>query len=75
MSLGKTRGCYAYSLNERQLDIAEGILSSPAKPRDVVRIGYFSGSNTHEVDFEVCETALLTTMERHPEVQLVLGGI
>ncbi len=74
-ALGKHADVIPNSLNERQLDIAEGILSSPAKPRDVVRIGYFSGSNTHQVDFEACETALLTTMERHPEVQFVLVGI
>jgi glycosyltransferase involved in cell wall biosynthesis len=40
----------------------------------LVRIGYFSGSATHQRDFAACEPALLAVMERRPEVRLRLVG-
>jgi glycosyltransferase involved in cell wall biosynthesis len=39
-----------------------------------IRIGYFSGSKTHQVDFQACEKALLITMEKFPETIFRLVG-
>lgn len=74
-ALGKRADVIPNSLNERQLEIARGILANSVENRGSVRIGYFSGSNTHAADFEACETAVLSVMERHPEVRFVLVGI
>ncbi len=73
-SLGKRADVIPNSLNDHQLEIARGVTSRVRK-RDEIRIGYFSGSNTHQVDFESCEVALLTIMDRHPDVRFVLVGI
>jgi len=74
-ALGKRVDVIRNSLNDKQLEIARALTLSAAAYRSAIRIGYFSGSNTHQADFEHCEIALLTVMERHPEVQFVLVGI
>lgn len=45
------------------------------KRRDgLVRIGYMSGTPTHQRDFAECVPALETVLSRHPHVRLVLVG-
>lgn len=39
-----------------------------------VRIGYFSGTKTHEADFAVCAAALRGILERHPNAELQVVG-
>jgi glycosyltransferase involved in cell wall biosynthesis len=39
-----------------------------------VRIGYFSGTTTHDDDWRFVEPAVAEVMERHPAVELWLGG-
>ncbi|RPF25907.1 glycosyltransferase [Georgenia muralis] len=39
-----------------------------------LRIGYFSGTTTHDADWAAVEPAVLQVMEDHPEVELWLGG-
>jgi glycosyltransferase involved in cell wall biosynthesis len=39
-----------------------------------VRIGYFSGTDTHDHDWAMVELAVVTVMQRHPGVELWLGG-
>ncbi|MEM1425793.1 MAG: glycosyltransferase, partial [Cyanobacteria bacterium P01_H01_bin.130] len=46
----------------------------PPQDRDVVRLGYFSGTRTHQDDFDQCVTALATVMERFPQVHLRVVG-
>ena len=45
------------------------------KDPEHIFIGYFSGSKTHDQDFEVAEEALLEVMKEHPEVRLKLVGV
>ena len=45
------------------------------KDPEHISIGYFSGSKTHDQDFEVAEEALLEVMKEHPEVRLKLVGV
>ncbi|WP_421740924.1 glycosyltransferase [Cellulomonas sp.] len=39
-----------------------------------LRIGYFSGTTTHDADWAVVEAAVVEVMRRHPDVELWLGG-
>lgn len=45
------------------------------EPGEQVRIGYFSGSHTHDKDFAIVEQVLIELLEKYPQVQLVLGGV
>ncbi|MBV9444268.1 MAG: glycosyltransferase family 4 protein [Acidobacteriaceae bacterium] len=74
-ALGKRADVIPNFLNNRQIDIAKVIIPRKSNIPDQIRIGYFSGSNTHQVDFEACEIALLTIMDRFPNVRFVLVGI
>ena len=50
-------------------------LSSHEKPEEgKIRIGYFSGSKTHNEDFERIREVLLRIMEKNPSVVLYIGG-
>jgi len=40
-----------------------------------LRIGYFSGTNTHDADWAVVEPAVVRILEAHPEVELWIGGL
>ena len=63
------------SINTQQMQAAEQLLINRRRNPQQVRIGYFSGSNTHQVDFRSCEKALLEIMDRHPQCRFVLVGI
>ena len=39
-----------------------------------IRIGYFSGTTTHDADWAAVEPAVVAVLERHPGVELWLGG-
>lgn len=39
-----------------------------------VRIGYFSGTSTHEHDFACCSEALAQVLEQHPSTELLIVG-
>jgi glycosyltransferase involved in cell wall biosynthesis/SAM-dependent methyltransferase len=73
--LGKRAFVIPNSLNRRQIHLADR-MRNRVRPRDgALRIGYFSGSNTHQTDFQACEAALLAVLERHRECRFVLAGI
>ncbi len=40
----------------------------------MIRLGYFSGTISHNKDFAVVTEALMEIMEKHPEVELFLAG-
>lgn len=43
--------------------------------KEKVWIGYFSGSGTHNKDFDIIESVLDEVMEEYPNVHLRLGGV
>lgn len=45
------------------------------RARGPVRVGYFSGTNTHNEDWAFVEPAMVELLRRRPEVQLWLGGL
>lgn len=74
-ALGKPAHVLVNTVNRRQRELAKRLSRRQWSQGMPVRIGYFSGSNTHQVDFRACEPALLRIMEAHPEVRFVLVGI
>jgi glycosyltransferase involved in cell wall biosynthesis len=74
-ALGRPSAVIPNSLNRPQLALAAELVSARAAAADgIVRIGYFSGTRTHQRDFAVCEPALLDSVGRHPEVRVRIVG-
>jgi glycosyltransferase involved in cell wall biosynthesis/SAM-dependent methyltransferase len=73
--LGSRAAVIPNSLNRRQIEIAHRLRVREKTNSAAVRVGYFSGSNTHQVDFEACEGALLSLMERRSDFRFVAAGI
>jgi glycosyltransferase involved in cell wall biosynthesis len=64
-------------LNEPQLQRSSDIRQARRAPEPSERvqtIGYFSGSPTHNRDFEIVSTALARVMTRHADVRLLIVG-
>lgn len=63
-------------LNQEQLAYSEQVLEHKSQEREdgKFKIGYFSGSPSHEHDFLVARSALSELMHAHPRVELVLVG-
>jgi glycosyltransferase involved in cell wall biosynthesis len=64
-------------LNGLQLERSEQIRrarQASERPRAAASIGYFSGTPTHNRDFELVSTALAGVMTRHSEVRLRIVG-
>ncbi|WP_316151124.1 methyltransferase domain-containing protein [Cupriavidus sp. BIC8F] len=72
--LGKTAVVIPNSINEAQQTVAAEILALPPVGRQVVRIGYFSGSRTHQADFAQCADALFDVMQENPNTVLRIVG-
>jgi glycosyltransferase involved in cell wall biosynthesis/tetratricopeptide (TPR) repeat protein len=53
---------------------AQRALQAAARADRVVRIGYFSGTKTHQKDFEVCADALRWVLSTHSNVTLIVVG-
>ncbi len=52
---------------------SDAAVASPRTPGPP-RIGYFSGTTTHDADWASIESTVTAVMERHQDVVLVLGG-
>lgn len=63
-------------LNQEQINYSEQIVAHKSQEGDdgKFKIGYFSGSPSHEHDFFVAKSALRELMHTYPEVELVLVG-
>ena len=53
--------------------VSEAAAAVP-RARGPLRIGYFSGTTTHDADWAQVEPAVLEVMRMRPDVELVLGG-
>ena len=64
------------TLSDIQLAQAEEALklSRSSEDKDVVCIAYFSGTHTHNVDFQVCSRALERILEAYPNARVMLVG-
>lgn len=63
-------------INEKELEIAEKIslAKKEEKPEGKIRVGYFSGSMTHNKDFATINQPLMKIMEKYPQVELLIVG-
>ena len=64
-------------LNHLQLERSEEIRRTQhacERPAGVASIGYFSGTPTHNRDFELVATALAKVMTRHTDIRLLIVG-
>lgn len=73
-ALGRPGRVLPNTLNGEQLRLAAALLDQPRRADGLVRIGYFSGTPTHQRDFAVCEPALFEAMGRYPHLRLRLVG-
>jgi len=62
-------------LSTEDVEIADEILKNKIiKNSDEIRIGYFSGTLSHNKDFATITDALLEIMEKYPQIKLILVG-
>lgn len=75
-ALGKRCFVVPNAINDRQLELAQEIKSlRPGIDDRRVKIGYFSGTRTHEKDFLEVSDALFEVMSNNPGVEFHLVGI
>ena len=60
--------------NERMVKLSLDALKNAKKDKNKVRIGYLSGSITHNPDFEMIKPALIKIMDEFENVELVVMG-
>jgi 2-polyprenyl-3-methyl-5-hydroxy-6-metoxy-1,4-benzoquinol methylase/glycosyltransferase involved in cell wall biosynthesis len=73
-ALGRPAIVVPNSVNRHQMAVASALLSRERGGSETVRIGYFSGTNTHQIDFQECEAALLRLFAKYPQCRFVLVG-
>ncbi len=71
-------------LSDKDLEIADNILENEKElsslssrslaPGNDIKIGYFSGTMSHNRDFATITDALMAIMEKYPQVELFLAG-
>lgn len=62
-------------LSNHELEIANNLLKNSSKAEDgFIRIGYFSGTMSHNKDFATISNALLKIMEKYKNAKLLLVG-
>jgi len=74
--LGKSYFVIPNTINKSQFELAQELKSlTPKNDGLKVRIGYFSGTKTHEKDFLEVSEALFAVMSNNPDVEFHLVGI
>ena len=75
-TLGKNSFVIHNGINETQIQLSRLALEQrAASPSDgVVRIGYFSGTRTHQADFRIVYPVLMALLRDEPNVRLVVVG-
>ncbi|MFA6484800.1 MAG: glycosyltransferase [Parcubacteria group bacterium] len=62
-------------ISDHELEIAENILRNIPKVEDeYIRIGYFSGTHSHNKDFAVITEALMAVLGKYKNAKLILAG-
>lgn len=62
-------------ISSHELEIAGNILKNIPKIKDnFIRVGYFSGTYSHNRDFATITDALMEVLEKYPQVKLYLAG-
>ena len=75
-AVGKPVRIIPNSINRAQIEAADRILQDRTRrSSERIRIGYFSGSRTHERDFAQVAPSLLALLKRRPDVEFLLVGL
>lgn len=62
-------------LSKKDVEIAENILGNKKQEiQSTVKLGYFSGTSSHNKDFATIADALMEIMEKYSQVELFLAG-
>ena len=61
-------------ISNNELGIVDGVLLKGKKQDGFLRIGYFSGTYSHNKDFATINEALLEILEKNKNVKLLLAG-
>lgn len=64
---------FANGVGRALAQMSEAAAAAPRRPGPL-RIGYFSGTTTHDADWAQIEPAVLQAMRSRPELELWLGG-
>lgn len=74
--LGKHSYRVRNGLNAAQIELSRRVLGQrlAAEPNGPVRIGYFSGSPTHQADFRLVAPVLVDLLAEFPQLQLTVAG-
>jgi glycosyltransferase involved in cell wall biosynthesis len=62
------------SYNNSQFEIAQQLTNIAVTNDNLIRLGFFSGSPTHQKDFEMISTALAKLLRLNPHVRLSIVG-
>lgn len=74
--VGKNCFVIPNTINNKQFELAQRLKSSKQLPNDEkIRIGYFSGTRTHDKDFMEVSEALYEVMRKNPRVKFHVVGI
>lgn len=73
--LGKQALIVPNTISEEEIARRDGLLTAKAaRKTQHVRIGYCSGTKSHEVDFSECSDALFSLMERYENIEFMVIG-
>ncbi len=61
-------------ISEREMKLADSIIKKEKIKDGFIRVGYFSGTPSHDKDFATIAKALAEILENHKNVKLVLAG-
>lgn len=73
-AIGKPAFVVPNSINDEQLVVATRLEVEGRKKANTVRIGYFSGTRTHQADFAQCADALFDLMQTHSSTVFRIVG-
>jgi glycosyltransferase involved in cell wall biosynthesis len=74
-SYGKKVFVSKNKISQKEVSLAQKLVAKKQKNKSTeIRIGYFSGTSSHDRDFEQITKPLLNILKKYSSVKLVLGG-
>lgn len=74
-SYGKKVYVSKNKVSQEEVGIAEELVrNKPKNPSTEVKMGYFSGTSSHDLDFAEIAGVLLKILKKYPQAKLLLGG-
>lgn len=71
---GKSCFVIPNTINKEQYQFSQSILKEPRGRNDTIRIGYFSGTSTHDRDFIEAAEALKAALKKYRNIELHIVG-